>query len=742
MKVLKKLPSLAAALLIVGQLGLAGVALADDAPASPSPESTPSQSPSPTPSDSPDPSASPSPNSSPSPSASPAPDPSPSPSASPEPDRKYTDIGPDGCGGVVPDWVYDVATSTWAEADKSSFSCDRASGYYLSPLYTFDKRSGWYEIMPPSAPAADYLLSAPQVVHTTLGDVKVDSPDYQVAKSLGLLDGPNSIAVSGTGPSSSNQATVNNSGQSWLDLTNMVNVINSLQSAANSGNVTAGSNTQVGNSVSGAASVVANLINLLASAWAWSNGSLSFFMQNILGNQTGDISLNPTQSKTGGGGQLGGSAQIANTGPDSTNVGGVNNSNTLSVNAKNSGNIVNNVDVGAASGDASAAGNTSAGNVASGNAVAEVNIINLINSMINSGDSFFGILNIFGNLNGDVLFPNNFLNGLVPSGAGTGGSAAAVTGTGPDSTNGAVVDNSGQTTINNQILNNAANNINATAASGSASASSNTSAGSLSSGSASTTQGTFNLANSSIFGENAVLVIVNVLGHWFGKIMDLPGGSTESALLTGNATVGTNGTGPDSVNHAGVSDAAKANIDQSSEGSITNNVKVSAKSGNATASKNTSVGDVSTGDAKASSSVANIFNSVLNIKHWFGVLIINVFGDWTGDVNHNSAAGNEPSEKQSAAAAQVVAAITSSSPRDSGTHSGTSSIGGGSGSAQLGDSSNASAPKPQVLTAAVQGSTGSAGRKAPDMSFLFGIAAILMLAAGATASIERRLRKR
>src|SRR5262249_37346134 len=153
------------------------------------------------------------------------------------------------------------------------------------------------------------------------------------------------------------------------------------------------------NAVTGAAGVVANLINLLASAWAWSNGNLTFFMQNVLGNQTGDITLSPTDSASGGGGQLGGWAQVAGSGPGSNNIVGVNNFNTLDVNAKNSGNIVNNVDANALSGNANAAGNTAAGNVASGQATAEVNIINMINSLINSGSSFFGILNIFGSLN-------------------------------------------------------------------------------------------------------------------------------------------------------------------------------------------------------------------------------------------------------------------------------------------------------------------------------------------------------
>jgi hypothetical protein len=739
MKFKKIFPSLALAVMLSWQAGAVGVALAeDDHPASPTPTPEATASPAPDPSPTPQPTAA----------QAPAPDPhaGASSTSDQQPPKKYTDIGPDGCGGVVPDWVFNVSTNAWEKADTGSFSCDKASGYYLSPLYTFDKRSGWYEIMPPQPSAPDYLIQLPAVLHTTLGDLAVGSKDYQVAKSLGLLSGPNSILVSGTGPDSNNAAKVSNASAGYIDLTNMVNVINNLQSAAASGNVAAGSNTQVGNAVTGAASVIANLINLLSSAWAWSNGNLTFFMQNILGNQTGDLTLAPSESATGGGGQLGGSAAVSGSGPGSNNVAGLNNSNTLDVNSKSSGNIVNNVNLGAQSGNADATGNTQAGNVASGPASAEVNIINLINSMINSGSSFFGILNIFGNLNGDILFPNGFLNGLVPTAAPAGGSTAGVSATGPGSINQAGVTNSGQATVNNTIANSAFNNLQTSAKSGVASADANTQAGNVSSGLANTTSSLFNLANDSIMGDNAVLVIVNVLGHWIGTIMNLPGGgSTESALLTGNATV--TGTGPDSNNRASVNNANNANVNQSSVGSITNNVKVNAQSGDATAERNTRVGNVTSGTASAATSVANIFNSVLNLKHWFGVLVINVFGDWTGDVNHNSAAGTVPvaaTGAQPAVAAAVAAVLPATGLNGFATAPAQSSSGiGGTGSSGGNTHVNAGSAGGQVLTAAAESTqSGQGGHAQPlDVGLLFGVSALVLLLAGALATIDQKLRR-
>ncbi len=793
MKYRRWIATLLLSIFAYGQFGLVGVAMAakhkgtgTSAPTatSSSPSPSPDPSASPTPSASPDPSASPSPDPSASPTPSASPDPSASPSPSPAPGSGAKDAGtnagagagqqtstngaPDntgaqGCQGVVPAWVFDTTTGAWVAADQSSFSCDSATGYWLSPEYYYNTRTGWYEIVSPTAVAASSdpqeWVTAPNVIHTELGDLTVGSPDYQTAEAMGLL-GPGGIVISGTGAGSTNDASVSNSGQNWVDLTNLVNVINTLQSAATSGNVTANSDTNVGSSVTGAASVLANLLNLLASAWSWSNGDLNFFSQTLCDvGQTcnGDVNLNPTQTVNGDGGSLGGSADVTNTGAGSSNSATDGTNSNLNVNAQTDGNIVNNVNLNATSGDASADSDTNAGNVASGDATAEVNIINLINSFINSGSSFFGVLNIFGTLNGDILFPNGFLNGAVASGSDTPG--AAVSGTGADSSNTAGVSNSGNTTINNAVDNSADNNISTTADTGDASANMDTGVGSVTTGAATTTQGLFNLANQSIFGDNAVLVIVNVAGHWIGKIMDLPSsdGATTSGLLTDNATATTNSagvsnTGADSNNAAAVDNNANATVNQSSVGTITNNVNVSAQSGNASADKDTNAGDVSTGNASAMSSVANIFNSVLNVQHWFGVLVINVFGSWTGDVGDNTAAGNTPGTPAPTAGDATALAATpqvgllglfntgsssnngTSGDASNGQVAGAATVAGGSGNGTSGQVLTAAAEQPAPLNAA-------AVAKGKDASILFVLSAVVMLVAGALISAERRLKK-
>ncbi|HEX3082792.1 MAG TPA: hypothetical protein VHQ86_06120, partial [Candidatus Saccharimonadia bacterium] len=646
---------------------------------------------------------------------------------------------------------FDTVSQTWVKADQGSFSCDTTTKLYMSPKYYYDSRIDWYEIIPAAKATnlPDYMVAAPNVVHTVIGDIVVGSQDYQVAQAMGLLTpGGGGILLPAASDASAGTASpaTAGGGQSVFDLTNLVNVVNTLQSVATSGNVDATKNTSVGDSTTGAATVVANLINLLASAWSWSNGNLAFFMQTLLAPHTGDITLAPTETVQGGGGSAGGTtANIDGTGSGSNNTIGVNDPSSLTVNAQNQGNIINNVNVNAQSGDATATGNTGAGNVSTGNALAQVNIINLINSLISSGSSFFGIINIIGNLNGDILFPQGFLDGLVPASNTGGATTAGVGTTGADSNNTVGVDNSSTTTANNSSYNGVNNNIATTAASGSANLDSNTSAGSAQTGSAATNQNIFNLANNSIFGDNAVLVMVNVMGHWLGKIMTLPGtGSSQAALLTGNATANVNNTGADSNNQVNVNNPTTTNVNTNSTGTITNNVNVNAQSGDATASKNTQVGNVSTGNAEADIGVANLFNTIIGVKHWFGVLVINVFGDWVGDVNNDTDAGGfSTGAGRGGATPEATVAQTGTVPAV-GLLALVKPVTSGGGAVAGAATVAAGTGAPAVLTAAAHLTpiNAAAATKAKNMSLMFILSALVMLVAGALMTIDRKLGRR
>jgi hypothetical protein len=633
-----------------------------------------------------------------------------------------------------------MSNQLWVPTDASSFAWDKTSGYWLSPLYLYDPAKGYYEIFGDDQVKPTNLLTSAGAVLTPLGIVAPGSAKYDLVKSLGLL--PSDPSFGTTGPNSTNNVNETTNNGATFDLTNLVNVINAIQSKANSGDATASTNTSAGDVASGNAAVISTLVNLLSSAWSWSNGALNFFVNNLFGNHNGDINLNPTQSVTGGGSGYGAGSlnNFGVTGPNSQNSITSDANNNLAVKQSDGASITNNLDLNAKSGNATGANNTQVGNATTGDATVEANLINLINSYISSGDSFFGVLNLFGNLNGDILFPTGFLDSSLPSGSGTQNSIGT---TGPNSTNTIGSNTTNTANLATDTNHSIANNINTSAQSGNASAAGNTLAGDATTGDAKTNNALYNLDNTSIFGDNAVLVIVNVMGHWLGHIMNLPSANgTSSALLTGGATTSHIGaTGPNSNNSIDSNTTNNADINLSQRGSITNNINANATSGDATLSGNTKAGSATSGSAKVATNTANIINSGINVKHWFGVLVINVFGDWFGSVNDNTAAGNsivggKGSGSEVHAVAPLAAAVTrinsdtNTSPKAAiSLPSSTTTVLGDTSVKKLAAIHNPILPTTQNSASHSQS------------YLLFGFSALIMLIAGVLAFFERRMKQ-
>lgn len=708
--------SLAIALLLAFQAPLA--AWADSTPADPpttqSPDSTV------TPAPAPDPAPAPSSTPAPAPSPAPAPDPTPTP---PPPAPPTT--GPAQPTGKAPDYAFNDATRKWEPTIISSFQWDSASGLWISPFYTYDSQVGWYHVKPAVTPSS-------AINGLTAGS---SNPAGTLAQILGASDPANS----NTGAGSTNNSSLNNHNSLLANLIANASINNFDASTATSGDANVGGNTNGGGSSTGAATVVSNLLNLLNAMWSWSNGGLSYFVSNIMGNHTGDILIN-TPTINGGGGSVGalpacsgGLDSNTNTGPGSTNTANTNCTNDINVNAQQTGAINNNVDLLAHSGNANVGGNTNGGSASSGDATAELNIVNLINTAIGAGQSFFGMLNIYGDLNGDILFPQLGLNGAIGSSPGANVSNGN---TGPNSTNQASANNNNNATINNTATGAFNNNVQADAASGAANVSGNTSAGSATTGDAQTNTSMFNLFDTSVFGDNAVLVLINDMGHWVGRIMNLGGGDSGGALLTSNATVSNDNTGPGSTNQANANNTNNLNVNNSSSGTINNNVRVGAVSGDANVSGNTTGGDAKSGNAKVASNIANIFGSHLSFKKVFGILLINVFGSWTGSVGVNTAAGNPvvvvPLASVSTPGTATVAG-TATSGQAANTNSGNTSV----SAVNAGSQNNQALVSAQLHAEQAKGVSDSRG-----VMLIFGIVALILMAAAGMFSLERKLSKK
>jgi hypothetical protein len=488
--------------------------------------------------------------------------------------------------------------------DASTYTYNSTTGLWENPYYSWDPNTHQTSPLTPQGysynpttgkwDTTQYVYDAPSGKYVPNVISSATNPQAAPVKSSSE-DGTSNLTS--TGPNSTN--TINNSSNNnaFFNLFYNAAISNAITLNAASGDATVANNTYGGSALTGNALDVNNIINMLSSSFGLQNAAnLLTFTKNIDGNIVGDIVIDP--------GQLG---------PSSIAVGNSNTQNNLTINADGNGAINNDINLGAASGNATVANNTHAGSAASGNADAVANVVNVLNSAIAANRSFLGVVNINGNLDGDILLPPNFLDQLIASNA-------------PHATVNISGNQTNNSTVNSSSNNSITNNVNLAAASGAANVDNNTNAANASTGKASTNLTIFNLTGKQVVAKDSMLVFVNVLGQWVGLIMDAPSGTTAAAL---GGNVSQNNTTTNNLN---------ANVKNSS--AINNNLNVNSKSGDADVTNNTNAGSASSGNATASANIANIIDSQLFSSDWFGMLFINVLGYWHGSFGVNTDAGN------------------------------------------------------------------------------------------------------
>lgn len=561
----------------------------------------------------------------------PTPDPTPAPTtpapAAPTTPPATTPGPTSPTGADAKKYTYNPATGLYENDYYTWNPVTKQTSPKVTPTYSFNPTTGLWDTTKwvYDAPSGKYVPNVVETPATPPTSQQVASPSLSPSA---LLNGGSGSGINTTGPNSNNNIsnTTNNNGT--FNLFYNAAISNNISQNAVSGNALLTGNTTAGNATTGDAQNIANLVNLLQSTWSpLANGKLTTFNATIAGNVNGDLVVDP--------------GAINNTGPNSSNSTNGTTNNKLTVTAQGTGSINNNVNLNSQSGNATVAGNTTGGNATSGNATAMANIINAISSSIAAGKSFIGNINITGNLNGDILLPQNVLDSLIAS-------------SGPGSTN--TTNNTTNNTINANLTNNQNinNNVNATAGTGTATVGDNTTGGNATSGAAQTKVNILNLTGKTVVGKDAILVFVNVLGKWTGLIMNAPAGSTSAALGGGL----TSNTGPDSTNTSNNTTNNNVDLTATNNGTINNNVNVNSQSGNADVSHNTKGGNATSGNATSSVNIANLNDSNLSFSDWFGVLFINVFGSWNGSFGVNTSAGDAPA----APASPAVASTSSVSP--------------------------------------------------------------------------------
>lgn len=362
---------------------------------------------------------------------------------------------------------------------------------------------------------------------------------------------------------------------------------------------------------------------------------------NVIDDYTGDIILDfgtGCIANCGDGDYL---VKNIGNGSDSTNKGSIDATNNDTTYQLNDAAVINNMDLFSDSGNNTASRNTGGDNsIETGDATTVGNVLTFVNNNL-AGNIVFGVVNIVGNLVGDIILPESALaslcGGCVPTNI-----LASNTGNGSDSTN--ITDITLDDTDNTFQFNDAVieNNLILNAQTGNNSANRNTGGDMLiETGDSNVDVQVLNIANSNIVSDQVWwLVIVNEAGNWVGKLFGAPAGSNYAGSSgtqfaeneNGEITAINSGNGSGSTNSGSINQTNNTTLVQSNDAHVVNNIDLSANTGGNEVSNNTGGNSsVKTGDAKVVANLVNFVNNNIVGNGRLVVTFVNVIGSWMGD---------------------------------------------------------------------------------------------------------------
>lgn len=494
----------------------------------------------------------------------------------------------------------------------------------------------------PTAPVITRTVLSPPVGEVTVSDTsptlanevtssatETESSTTTTASSSGL-----EVINADTGSDSLNNAEAGVENITDITNNNTADVDNNIEGEALSGDNTASFNTGPASIESGDASLTLSIINMINSIIAaLPGGQMAYIYDNIYGDLAGNYVIDPL---TGEAYALNGARiDISNLG---TGTGSLNNSllssgNTTSIVNNNDGNLHNDIDLAANTGGNQTSFNTGNGSISTGDANISLNILNFLNSTFIVTDSgLFVVLNIFGDFVGDLLLPGNMVTDSADTNTVVMVNNA---GTGTCSVNNAAANLASIFGISNENNGDIDNNLELVATTGDNESAYNTYGGDITTGDSDIEANVVNMGNRNILG-NFVYLLVNVLGNWTGANL-LPGMTTVAEdQIENEINVANADTGSGSENNAELTASNELAIENNNQGEIDNDIKLSANTGGNTASYNTRTGSITTGDASIMLNLINMMNlNVLAGKALF--VIVNVFGDWTGNIDTQKA---------------------------------------------------------------------------------------------------------
>jgi hypothetical protein len=501
------------------------------------------------------------------------------------------------------------------------------------------------DLAPAETPAVD-----PSVA--TVDQAPVDL----TADSLAPIVGDSSLTNDTTGSSSINDNTQNTNSDTTVDLENDATVNNDVNLNANSGANEISQNTSGGNISTGDLNGSINLLNVTNSVFA--PGS-SVGVQSLTGGSE-DLYLLAADGRTF-------LPTNSDTGSNSSNANTINGTNVIHFITGNTAEVDNDVTIVADTGNNSVTENTSLGDFMTGSIDMALNLVNLVNLQLPNLVMNLNIWSIFGDVNGNLVFPTN-------------------SNTGSNSINTNTVNNTNNANLDITQTANIDNAFDIGTNTGGNTLDSNSVVGDVATGDVNVKGGVTNIANSG----HPVLYLINVMGKWFGQAF-LPGVGVIVNEL-GNDTTGANSENANTVDQTNTVDAT---VNQTAN--VRNNINMDLNTGNNTVARNTKVGDVSTGSINVMANVVNFVNSFGGNLSEFSLGIVNVFGNWFGSAK-------SPATAQTASIAGSTTTSAPSAPAQSQV------VGGTSGNSSPDSSSSISQPASASQVNVADSTLGSANQ--------------------------------
>lgn len=478
------------------------------------------------------------------------------------------------------------------------------------------------------------------------GGVTMTTGDATASGQLENWGNTNTVELTGdgalaqnqnTGASSDNFANAVEQDTITVDNTNFISVDNELTVVAVSGENLLVDNEGYNTLSTGNLELMAYLLNVLN--MNITGKDFTHLIVNIFGNLTGEVDLDTIAENIGVDESLIQSvARNSETGANSTNTAEVLETTSVAVNNLNVADVRNTVEVTGISGLNDLSQGEDRILAYTGRIQILAAIMNFINSNFAGEDWYFAMVNVFGDLSGDILIPGT--EEYLQGGAGV---LAQNVNTGDGSTNDAEALLTSTITATNDNQANVVNNVTALADSGSNVSYNADDSVFMDTGTTDANGNILNWINYNLTGQNFVLLIVNVFGHWLGQVLAFPGegdiDAPEDGTLVaiargggGEAGVAENvNTGVNSDNNVLLEHQFDVDAQNNNTATVENTINVAGISGQNTINENEDPAWLTTGWVDLDVGLLNIINFNVTGRNWM-VLFVNVFGDFLGNV--------------------------------------------------------------------------------------------------------------